>query len=198
MRTRDPRKEEAIRRKALEMVVKDGFDGLSMQKLARAAGVSPATIYIYFKDREDLILKVFEEVHEKMTSVTLKGFDPEMHFSEGMKVQWRNRASYFMEHQLEIQFFEQLRYSPLYDKTVSVSTKAFSVLMHKWIKNAIERKELIPLPFEVYWAIALAPLYQLVKFHTQGRSYVSEHFELTDEMMDQTLELVLKALKPDQ
>jgi len=46
MRSRDPKKEKAIRRKAMEMIVKDGFDGLSMQKLAKAAEVSPATIYI--------------------------------------------------------------------------------------------------------------------------------------------------------
>ena len=59
MRTRDENKELTIREKALEMAVKDGFDGLSMQKLARAAGVSPATIYIYFKDRDDLILQLW-------------------------------------------------------------------------------------------------------------------------------------------
>ncbi|MGZ3932351.1 MAG: TetR/AcrR family transcriptional regulator, partial [Bacteroidia bacterium] len=43
MRTRDEQKESAIRQKAIEMIVKEGFDGLSMQKLAKAAGVSPAT-----------------------------------------------------------------------------------------------------------------------------------------------------------
>jgi AcrR family transcriptional regulator len=51
MRARDENKEQNICRKAMEMIVQDGLDGLSMQKLAKAAGVSPATIYIYFKDR---------------------------------------------------------------------------------------------------------------------------------------------------
>ncbi|HMH23925.1 MAG TPA: TetR/AcrR family transcriptional regulator [Puia sp.] len=196
MRTRDPLKEKAIRHQAMEMIVKDGFDGLSMQKLAKAAEVSPATIYIYFKDREDLILRVFSEVNDQMMTITFNGFDPEMDFEAGMRVQWRNRAKYFMKHPLEIQFMEQLRYSPLYDKTVSISTKAFAEVMGKFFKNAIERKELMPLPFEVFWSTAFAPLYQLVKFHSQGRSYVNKKFRLTDEMMDQTLKLVLKALKP--
>ena len=39
MRVRDPLKEKTIRRKAMEMAVKEGFDGLSMQKLAKAAKV---------------------------------------------------------------------------------------------------------------------------------------------------------------
>ncbi len=51
MRTRDEAKETAIRKKAMALIVQEGFDGLSMHKLARAAGVSVATIYIYYKDR---------------------------------------------------------------------------------------------------------------------------------------------------
>jgi hypothetical protein len=97
-----------------------------------------------------------------------------------------------------VQFLEQLRYSPLYEKTLPLSIKAFGDVMTRFMNNAIERKELIRLPFEVYWSTAFAPLYQLVKFHTQGKSYVTQNFRLTDEMMNQTLQLVLKALKPDQ
>jgi len=46
------------------------------------------------------------------------------------------------------------------------------------------------------WAVAYAPLYQLIKFHTQGESYDNQKFAMTDEIMMQTLQLVLKALKP--
>ncbi|HOZ87501.1 MAG TPA: helix-turn-helix domain-containing protein, partial [Bacteroidia bacterium] len=59
MRIRDENKEAAIRKKAIEMIVNEGFDGLSMAKLAKAAGVSPATIYIYYKNREDLLHQLF-------------------------------------------------------------------------------------------------------------------------------------------
>ncbi|HEY1202427.1 MAG TPA: TetR/AcrR family transcriptional regulator, partial [Niastella sp.] len=58
------------------------------------------------------------------------------------------------------------------------------------------RGELQPLPFEVYWAIAFAPLYQLIKFHAQGNSPANACFRISDEIVDQTLKLVLKALKP--
>jgi len=46
MRIRDEQKEKAIREKALKMIVKDGIEGFSMQKLAKAANVSPGTLYI--------------------------------------------------------------------------------------------------------------------------------------------------------
>ena len=96
MRLRDDIKEGAVREKALQMIVKEGFDGLSMQKLAKAAGVSPATLYIYYKDREDLIINLYMFEMKKMSDATLEGFSPEMHFEEGLKVQWMNRAKYFM------------------------------------------------------------------------------------------------------
>jgi AcrR family transcriptional regulator len=196
LRTRDENKEQTIRQKALEMIVEEGFDGFSMQKLAKAAGVSPATPYIYFKDREDLILQLFNDVNGLMMDATLKNFNPEMPFEEGLRVQWKNRAKYLMKYPLEAAFLEQLRHSPLYHKTVPVQVKVFKEVMKSFVHRAIERKELLPLPFEVYWSIAYSPLYQLVKYHQQGYSYATQKFTLTEKIIKQTLELVVKALKP--
>lgn len=72
----------------------------------------------------------------------------------------------------------------------------FGDVLGRFVHNAINRGELTPLPFEVYWAIAFAPLYQLIKFHTQGHSHTNDCFRITDDMVSQTLKLVLKALKP--
>lgn len=196
MRTRDENKEQAIRNKAMEIIVKDGLEGLTMGKLAKAAGVSPATIYIYFKDREDLIVQLGIEVSTELLSSSLKNFDPEMPFEEGLKIQWCNRADYFIKHPLQVEFIEQLRYSPLYTKVMSTLIATFREVMGKFVHNAIERKELATLPFEVYWSVAFAPLYQLIKFHTQGKSHGNRTFVMSDKIMMQTLQLVLKALRP--
>ncbi|POY36530.1 TetR/AcrR family transcriptional regulator [Solitalea longa] len=196
MRTRDENKEQAIRQQAVELIVKNGLDGFSMQKLAKAAGVSPATLYIYYQDKEDLVLSLGTEVFNKMQQYSLKNFSAEMSFEEGLKVQWKNRAAFFLENPLEVQFIEHLRYSPSF-KTISQTIKnSFKQEMGKFVHKAILKGELVQLPFEVYWSVAFSPLYQLMKFHTQGESYASSSFELTDSVMDQTLKVVLKALKP--
>ncbi len=197
MRTRDLQKQEAIRQKALKMIVKEGFDGLSMQKLARAAGVSPATIYIYYKDREDLILQLCMEEGKKMAEATLKNFDPEMSFEEGLKVQWLNRAKFCMENPLSMHFLEQIRHSPFHDKVFTKMDTSFIAAMGRFVHNAIRRNELVPLPIEVYWSVAFAPLYSLVKFHMTGRGMPGTgSFVLDEKTLHQTLQLVLKALKP--
>jgi hypothetical protein len=72
----------------------------------------------------------------------------------------------------------------------------FKNAMKTFVMNAIKRGELVKVPVEVYWSVAFAPLYNLVKFHMAGRSLAGSNFSLSDKIMLQTLELVLKALKP--
>jgi AcrR family transcriptional regulator len=197
VRARDPLKEKAIRLKAMEMAVREGFDGLSMQKVARAAKVSAGTLYVYFEDREDLILQIYREEMQKTFAATMEAFDPAMHFDEGLRVQWLNRARYCMKNPLAMQFLEQFRHTPLHEKALGLGDTPYRDVMRAFVHNAIERGELVRVPVEVYWAIAFAPMYQLVKFHLQGKSLPGMgKFVLKEELLLQTLDLVLKSLKP--
>jgi TetR/AcrR family transcriptional regulator, multidrug resistance operon repressor len=196
MRTRDPVKERAIREHAMKIVVKDGIEGFSMSKLARAANVSPATIYIYFKDKEDLILELCKDAGNKMADITLKNFNPSMSFSEGLKVQWINRAKYCLKYPEEVHFLEQIRHSAWHEKQLSMVNEHFKAIMHEFVANAIKKKELVKVPVEVYWSVAFAPLYNLVKFHMTGKSIGGQKFVLSDKIMAETFQLVLKALTP--
>jgi AcrR family transcriptional regulator len=196
MRTRDENKERIIREKALKMIVEEGLDGFSMQRLAKAAGVSPATIYIYFKDKEDLVAQLCTDAGAKMMDITFKNFDPSMSFSEGLRVQWVNRAKYCMKYPEQMHFLEQLRHSPYSEKLTEMMGENFKKVMGDFVANAIKKKELVKVPVEVYWSIAFAPLYNLVKFHMAGKSIGGRKFILSDKIMKETFELVLKALKP--
>ena len=177
-------------------MVKEGLNGFSMQKLAKAANVSPATIYIYFKDKEDLVLKLCKEAGDKMVDISMKNFDPSMNFSEGLRVQWENRAKYCMKYPDQMHFLEQLRHSPYGEKLTEMTGEKFKKIMGDFVANAIKNKELVKVPVEVYWSIAFAPLYNLVKFHMMGKSLSGNSFVLSDKIMKETFELVLKALKP--
>jgi AcrR family transcriptional regulator len=196
MRTRDINKENTIREKAIGMIVKEGLDGFSMQKLAKAAGVSPATLYIYYKDRDDLITQIATEISHRLMETSLKGLHPKMSFADGMAIQWKNRMEFYLKYPLDVEFIEQIRYTPTYNAIKQTIRKNFGEVLGKFMHNAINRGEVSPLPFEVYWSIAFAPLYQLIKFHTQGESPGNDVFVISDELVNQTLQLVLKALKP--
>ncbi len=196
MRIRDENKQRVIREKALKMMVQEGLEGFSMQKLAKSADVSPATIYIYFKDKEDLVAQLSRDAGKRMMDITFKNFDPSMSFSEGLRIQWVNRAKYCMKYPDQMHFLEQLRHSPYSEKLTEMMGENFKKLMSDFVMNAIKKKELVNVPLEVYWSIAFAPLYNLVKFHMTGKSIGGRKFILSDKIMKETFELVLKALKP--
>jgi hypothetical protein len=63
------------------------------------------------------------------------------------------------------------------------------------MKNAVERGEIDPLPLEVYWSMAFAPLYNLITFHYRGESIAKKPFRLSEKILWQTFALVIKALK---
>jgi len=196
MRNRDGNKELLIRQKAIELIVKHGLDGFSINKVAKAANVSPATLYIYYKDKDDFITRLSMEVAHKMIGYSLRNFDPDMDFETGLSIQWQNRLKFLLENVYEMEFIEIMRYTGYYEKVSEMITEKFGDTMGRFIRNSVKRGELMELPFEVFWSVAYAPLYQLIKFHNQGNSYVHDTFLLDDTLVKQTFGLVVKALKP--
>ncbi|MBE9585598.1 TetR/AcrR family transcriptional regulator [Mucilaginibacter sp. JRF] len=195
MRSRDIDKQLLVKQKAIELMVREGFEGFSMNKLAKACGISVGTLYIYYKDKDDLIIQIAEEEAKRMSSMMLDDFDPEAGFAEGLKQQWKNRSIHMIENQQTTLFFEQLRSSTYQSVIYESYFDEFKVKMSRFMKNAIDRGEINPMPMEVYWSVAFAPLYNLVRFHNEGRSIGGRSFVLTNDMIWQTFELVLKALK---
>jgi AcrR family transcriptional regulator len=51
---------------ACDLYLRDGFEGFSMRKLARAVGVSPSALYRHFEGKEDLLLDVVGEAYKVM------------------------------------------------------------------------------------------------------------------------------------
>ncbi len=132
-----------------------------------------------------------------MAEATLEGFDPDMSFAVGLRVQWKNRARYCIGNPREAHFLEQIRHSPFHSHEEPAKGRDFIEAMRAFVRGAIERGELVRVPVEVYWSLAFAPLYQLLKFHMHGRGLSgTPRFVLDEKLMNQTLELVVRALTP--
>jgi TetR/AcrR family transcriptional regulator, multidrug resistance operon repressor len=194
MRTRNPVKEELVKQKAIELLIRAGVEGFSVNKLAKECGISVATLYIYYRDKDDLILKIVREEAKRMSDAMLESFDPELSFAEGLRQQWKNRAQYMLNNPESARLLQQIRSSSYQAQAHESFVTDFKETMGRFMRNAIARNEIHPMPVEVYWSVAFAPLYNLVRFHTEGHSLAGQPFVLTDAVLWQTFELVLKAL----
>jgi AcrR family transcriptional regulator len=195
MRIRNNDKVQLVKQKAIELIVKDGLEGFSMNKLAKACNISVATLYIYYKDRDDLILKIAMEEGTIMAKATMKDFSPDMPFEDGLRIQWHNRYQYTKAKPLLNSFFEQLRTSSYQEEFLASFLSEFKVTMGKFMQNIIDRGEIDAMAFEVYWSVAFAPLYNLIRFNNEGQSMGGKPFKMTNEVLWKTFDLVIKALK---
>ena len=195
MRSKDNRKAALIREKAIEMIVKEGFDGFSMKKLADQADISPSTIYIYFDSKEDMLTKLFMEVAGEFEEDTLRDFEPSMSFEKGLWRQWKNRYRNIMKDPVRFYFLEQFRNSPRI-KHEAIGKSVIRDKMKEFVKNARERNEVKALPPEVFWAMAFGPFYTLIKFHLNQSDTLEQKYTLDETKLKQAFDLVIKALKP--
>jgi hypothetical protein len=51
------------------------------------------------------------------------------------------------------------------------------------------------MPMEVYWSVAYAPLYNLIRFHQEGKNMAGKPFVLTRKLIWQTFDLTIKGIK---
>ncbi|WP_073086320.1 TetR/AcrR family transcriptional regulator [Chitinophaga jiangningensis] len=195
MRYRDENKVQNIKARAIEMIAKEGLENFGINRLAKAAGVSPATIYIYYKDKEDLISTIVKEETEKWIAYLFKGFSPEMSFEEGLWVQWKNRSDHAFEYKELNQFMEKIRNTAFGERFLHGISDEMRKHMGSFLQHAKDNNEVDEMPLEVYWAVAFAPLYTLIRFHQEGRSIGGRSFTISESVMRQTFERVIKALK---
>jgi len=66
------RYKEEFRREILDaaraLFINDGYEKFSMRRLAKKIDYSPTTIYLYFEDKDDLLIAICEEVAEQFLS----------------------------------------------------------------------------------------------------------------------------------
>lgn len=54
-----------IMKEAIKLIEKDGYEQLSIRKLAAKIQYSPTTIYIYYKDKAEIITDMANEIYDK-------------------------------------------------------------------------------------------------------------------------------------
>lgn len=195
MRHRNIEKEQLVKQKTIEQLVSHGFESFTVNKLAKVCEISIATIYIYYKDKDDLIIKIAREQIELMRRVILRGFNPETSFEEGLRVQWKNRYDYFMENPILGLFFDQLRSSSYQDQVYNGFQDDYQKILDRFMQNAVSRGEVEAMPLEVYWSVAFSPLQSLIRAHYEGSRPGAKPFKMTETILWQTFDLILKALK---
>jgi len=151
-------KRTALLNATLTLVNNHGFHNAPMSKIAQLAGVAPATIYLYFENKQDLINKLYLEVKETFSTCAFEGYDAKMSIKEGFELIWFNIANYKLNQIKESNFLSQCDNSPMIEEEIRVEgLKHLQPLVDLWERG---KKESIikPLSDYVLYAFTIYPL----------------------------------------
>ncbi len=116
MRSQLKEKERRVLEATLELVNNSGFHASSMAKIAKLANVAPATIYLYFENKQDLINKLYVYIKSEMSYYAFENYNETLPVKEGFQLIWNNIAHYKTTHIKEAMFLSVCDISPIVDK----------------------------------------------------------------------------------
>lgn len=135
MRKKDLDKINVIFRASLELIYTNGLAGLTMAKIAKEANLAIGTLYIYFKNKQELINELYINLRRDSVERFLKGYSEDLPFKIAIKTVWINYLNHRIEHHKESVFLEQYYRSPF----ISAEHKKLAELMKEPVHQIIQR-----------------------------------------------------------
>jgi AcrR family transcriptional regulator len=88
------REKEAVRNQiltaAMDLFVEQGYDNVSMRRIAERIEYAPSTIYLYFQDKEELfstiVLDVFQDLTQRISALEALDLPPLESLERGMRI----------------------------------------------------------------------------------------------------------------
>jgi AcrR family transcriptional regulator len=142
VRIKDEAKVAAIYKATLSLVKERGLAGITMSDISKAASIATGTLYIYFKNKDELIKALFAECREKSANEYFKGLDETTSFEERMKTVFTNIIHYKMKHFDVSAFLEQSYHSPFVCVTDLKKKQRAIDPLYALIAEGIAKKEI--------------------------------------------------------
>ncbi|APD05818.1 HTH-type transcriptional repressor Bm3R1 [Flavobacteriaceae bacterium UJ101] len=152
------KKRKALLKATLNLVNNSGFQGASMSKIARMAKVSPATIYLYFENKQDLINQLYLEVKEDFSKAAFENYTDSMSIKDGFELIWHNIARYKLNQVEYAYFLSQADNTPIVDQqTIEKGLVNLQPLLDLW-NRGIEENVIKPYSPYLLYAYSIYPI----------------------------------------
>ena len=161
-------KRNALVKATIELVNNNGFHATPMSKIAKMANVSPATIYLYFENKQDLVNQTYIDVKEAYTRYAFESYNDTMPVEAGFELIWNRIADFKLNECENAMFLAQCDNTPIIDEASrQEGIKHLQPLLDLWSRG---KKEGIVKPMSDYllYAYAINPLSFLMMSQKRG------------------------------
>ena len=189
MRTRDNQKEAALFEATVKLVNDIGFASSSVSKIAREAGVSPATIYVYHKNKEDLLVSTYVAIKLDLSKALLRDFNDRLPIRDILRNVWFNMFEYVSNNLKYYKFIEQFSSSPYSSLINRQEVEQYFVPLVNILQTGIEQKIIKNVNFDILTAFMYYPITVL------ANPGLCQDFELNQENIETAFTLAWDAIK---
>ena len=151
-------KRNALIKATIELVNNNGFHAAAMSKIAQMANVSPATIYLYFENKQDLVNQTYIEVKAKYTQYAFETYHEDMAVEHGFELIWNRIADFKLKECENAFFLAQCDNTPMIDEpSRQEGIKHLQPLLDLWTRG---KNEGVIKPYANYilYAYSINPL----------------------------------------
>lgn len=154
-------KQKALFEATIKVVNEIGFAASSVSKIAEEAGISPATIYIYHKSKEDLLAHIYMEIKKSFGRALLDGFGQNQPVRDIFKRIWKNGFEYFSKHRDHVHYLEQFSNSPCSDSVDHREIEEIFEPIMATFHRGVEQKILKDISLRLFTVFIYNPIYTL-------------------------------------
>jgi AcrR family transcriptional regulator len=185
-------KRQEILHAALELIAEHGFHGAPIASIADRAGVGAGTIYRYFENKDVLITVLFQELHDKIHTGLMEGYETDKPLRERFIQVSTELLRYFITNPLEFRFLEQYLNSPYgaaFRRDRILGRGGEGDLYRRLFEEGGAQQIVKDLPLVVLFALAFGPLLMVARDHILG------FVELDESLLVQTIQACWDGIK---
>jgi len=156
-------KKNRIFEATLSMVNSGGFQGASMSKIAKLAEVSPATIYLYFEHKQDLVNQLYFEVQSQYAEMVYSGYEANQPIKKCFQMIWEYVLRFHREHEKEATFLWQCDHTNIVDAEYKSDHMKYNQPLSELWRRGQDEGIIKEIPDTILYAYTIYPLAFLMR-----------------------------------
>lgn len=191
MRTKDVAKQDKITETVLQLTMENGLAALSFDKLAKRAGISTGTPYVYYQDKTDMLSHIYVQVWRMLQTGLQEAIDSGRTTGEKLFFGLRHLAQMLLAHPQEAHFFLSVLHAPEFVSAEALRCNSLpSPPLLAVYQEAIARRLMKTDNMDYINAMLFGPLFLILQQHRDnGTTAVMAEVE---KVLDLAVSAVLK------
>lgn len=163
------------------LMAKDGVKNLSTHKIAKAAGMSVGTIYLHFKDKEDLLDQLVYFLFDRFYQHIVQFDDASLPLFERYRKLWWGNWQFLQENPNIVMSVHQYESLPRFHEMLKSCFHEKNLVFNQLFQQGKEQQQIVDFPNTVLFSLTIKV--------AQNLAYVQiiEQMHYTDAILEEVI-----------